>query len=123
MFVDLFVFLDSIYLTHFSNQLNDYHLLEITYQLLHEFHSVLFVEEELDLYYYLVSFYCFVSDALSGTYSFENFCAEFGYDTDSRTAEKTWKACKRSFDKFWNLTGYSLDMMYDFINELSEVAA
>lgn len=25
--------------------------------------------------------------------SFEDFCSEFGYDTDSRQAEKTWKAC------------------------------
>lgn len=24
---------------------------------------------------------------------FEDFCNEFGYDTDSRNAEKTWKAC------------------------------
>lgn len=78
------------------------------------------LESDYDL---LNAFYCFISDALSGTHSFENFCSEFGYDIDSRTAEKTWKACKRSFDKFWNLTGYSLDMMYDFINELSEIAA
>lgn len=27
--------------------------------------------------------------------SFEEFCSEYGYDTDSRKAEKTWKACLR----------------------------
>lgn len=78
------------------------------------------VESEYDL---LNAFYCFVSDALAGVDSFENFCSEFGYDTDSRNAEKIWKACKRSTDKFFNLTNYSLDMVYDFINELQEVAA
>ncbi len=25
--------------------------------------------------------------------SFEDFCGEYGYDTDSKKAEKTWKAC------------------------------
>ena len=76
-------------------------------------------KKEYDL---LNAFYCFLSDAISGTMSFEDFCSEFGYDIDSRRAEKTWKACKKSFNKFWNLTGYSLDMMYDFIDELSEIA-
>lgn len=75
------------------------------------------VESEYDL---LNAFYCFVSDALAGVDSFENFCSEFGYDTDSRNAEKIWKACKRSTDKFFNLTNYSLDMVYDFINELQD---
>ena len=27
--------------------------------------------------------------------SFEDFCDEFGYDTDSRKAEKTYKACRK----------------------------
>ena len=29
--------------------------------------------------------------------SFENFCPEFGYDSDSRTAERTYKAVKEEF--------------------------
>lgn len=77
------------------------------------------VESEYDL---LNAFYCFVSDALAGVDSFENFCSEFGYDTDSRNAEKIWRACKRSTNKFFNLTGYSLDMVYDLVNDLQEVA-
>ena len=28
----------------------------------------------------------------SGPGSFEDFCSEFGYDNDSRSAEKTWKS-------------------------------
>ncbi len=30
--------------------------------------------------------------------SFEDFCGEFGYDTDSRKAEKTYKAVKREWE-------------------------
>lgn len=77
-------------------------------------------EKEYDV---LNAFYCFVSDALSGLESFDNFCGEFGYDTDSRKAEKIYKACKRAYAKFERVSGYSDDEMYDFINELSEIAA
>ena len=35
-----------------------------------------------------------VRDAEAGAQSFEDFCADLGYDTDSRKAEKTWQACK-----------------------------
>lgn len=77
-------------------------------------------ESEYDV---LNAFYCFVSDALSGLESFESFCGEFGYDTDSRKAEKIYKACKRDYAKFERVSGFSDDEMYDFINELSEIAA
>lgn len=43
--------------------------------------------------------YCFLSDALAGENSFEDFCSEFGYDTDSRKAEKIYKACEKSAEK------------------------
>lgn len=36
---------------------------------------------------------CLVSDVHSGEQSFEDFCSDLGYDTDSRRAEKTWKTC------------------------------
>lgn len=29
--------------------------------------------------------------------SFEDFCSNYGYDTDSRSAEKTYRACKEQF--------------------------
>jgi len=46
-------------------------------------------------YNILNAFYCFVSDAVSGSESFEDFCSNFGYDTDSRTAEKnSWQMQK-----------------------------
>lgn len=39
---------------------------------------------------------CLATDYYSGDMSFEEFCAEFGNDEDSRKAEQTWKACQRN---------------------------
>lgn len=74
------------------------------------------LETEYDV---LNAFYCFVGDAISGNMDFSEFCREFGYDEDSRTAEKTWKACKRSAGKMKRI--YDGDI-YDLSNELQEVA-
>ena len=68
-------------------------------------------------YEVLNAFNCFVGDALSGKMDFNEFCSEFGYDNDSRTAERTWKACKRSATKLERV--YDGDM-YDLANELGE---
>lgn len=38
--------------------------------------------------------YCAVSDARSGDMEFNDFCAEFGYNTDSIKAHEAWKACR-----------------------------
>ena len=35
------------------------------------------------------------SDAARLSGCFEDWCADYGYDTDSRRAERTWKACQR----------------------------
>ena len=45
------------------------------------------------------AFWSFVQDAICGDLPFDDFCAEFGYDTDSRKAERTWRACKRAAEK------------------------
>jgi len=37
---------------------------------------------------------CLLSDANCAENTFEDFCSELGYDTDSRKAEATFKACK-----------------------------
>lgn len=64
--------------------------------------------------------YCFVSDARSGLESFDDFCSEFGYDTDSRSAEKIHKLCTKSADKAYKL-GIETDQQFcDLINELNE---
>lgn len=47
--------------------------------------------------------------------SFENFCGDFGYDTDSRKAERTYNAvCKEweNVDKLW----------HDVLDKLQEIA-
>ena len=36
-----------------------------------------------------------LSDSYAGSLSFEDFCEEFGYDTDSRRAYATWEDCER----------------------------
>jgi hypothetical protein len=37
-----------------------------------------------------------LSDAQAGDESFEDFCGNFGYDTDSRKTERTYRACQRT---------------------------
>ena len=46
--------------------------------------------------------------------SFSNFCADFGYDTDSRKAEKTYLAV---LDEYKHV----MSMFHDIIDELDEI--
>lgn len=46
---------------------------------------------------------CFLLDAMSGEYSFADFCSEYGYDQDSRAAKKTHKSCVKAAEKFRKL--------------------
>ena len=49
---------------------------------------------------------CFLSDALMGDDTFEEFCGACGYyDEDSRAAEKVWKACKQAAKKLERVAG------------------
>lgn len=64
-------------------------------------------------------FYCLVSDGIAGDQSFEDFCTDLGYDTDSRSARKTWKACGKQAEKLGKI--YDGDV-YDLCNELNEIA-
>lgn len=61
--------------------------------------------------------YCFVSDACSAKDSFGGFCSEFGYDTDSRRAEKIYKACERSLAAYNRIC--SVDI-YDMVNSAND---
>lgn len=65
----------------------------------------------------LSAFECFMNDVVSGKNSFEEFCSEFGYDEDSRSAEKTWKACKKSAEKLEKI--YDGDV-YELANDVRE---
>ena len=66
-----------------------------------------------------VALHCFLSDAQSGLWSFEDFCGEFGYDYDSREAYKTWVACKRAGEKLASL-GIDVDELAEKMEEEEE---
>lgn len=57
--------------------------------------------------------YCLCSDARAGELDFDDFCSEFGYDSDSRKAERIWQACKDACIKARVLFGADFD---DFAN-------
>lgn len=51
--------------------------------------------------------YCVISDAqgVNNSRSFEDWCGDYGYDSDSRTAERTYKQCTKQSDKLQALLG------------------
>jgi hypothetical protein len=55
---------------------------------------------------------CLASDAagVESAGSFEDWCSEYGYDTDSRKAHKTFKACEHEATRLKNFLG---DDLYD----------
>ncbi len=63
------------------------------------------------------AFYCFVSDACSGKLTFNDFCSEFGYDNDSRNAERIYKSCEKSFNKLGKITDVDI---YELVTELQD---
>ena len=48
--------------------------------------------------------------------NFENFCSDFGYDTDSKKAEKTYLAVK---DEYLNVTRLFTDSEIEILNEIN----
>ena len=64
--------------------------------------------------------YCFISDANSGFMIFNDFCDNFGYDIDSRLAEKIHKSCKKATNKLFILGMQSENQICDLLNELNE---
>jgi hypothetical protein len=50
---------------------------------------------------------CLASDAsfVVNSRSFEDWCADLGYDTDSRKAEKTFKTCERQAERLQKFLG------------------
>jgi hypothetical protein len=63
------------------------------------------------------AFRAFISDAESATESFADFCGNFGYNEDSRRAEKTYKACKKSLKKL-NALGITESDLYNILEAL-----
>lgn len=59
---------------------------------------------------------CLVSDAQSydNANDFEDWCSEYGYDTDSRKAERTWRAVKKQAEQLKRTVG---DKAYEALKE------
>jgi hypothetical protein len=58
---------------------------------------------------------CLADDAamIENARDFNDFCAELGYDTDSRQAERTYKACQQQTDRLKSLFGHAYhDLLY-----------
>lgn len=65
--------------------------------------------------------YCFVSDALAGEMSLDEFCSEFGYNGSEMKVSQivaTHEGCKTNANKVRALIGDA--DIYDLINDLSE---
>lgn len=48
---------------------------------------------------------CLALDASGADQSFEDWCADYGYDTDSRSAERTWRAVRKQTATFRSFFG------------------
>lgn len=48
---------------------------------------------------------CIASDASSGDEDFDSWCANYGYDTDSRSAYATWEAVRAQTDELRRFLG------------------
>ncbi len=66
------------------------------------------------------AFKAVVEDAISGTMEFEDFCSEYGYDEDSRRAEKIHNECKKTLIKVVEL-GFNQSDLSDVVNNFSEL--
>lgn len=52
---------------------------------------------------------CLALDAQMGDQTFEDFAADFGYDTDSRKAYATWEACRTLLEDLRAVFGTHLE--------------
>lgn len=68
----------------------------------------------------LYAFRCWVEDGIAGDQSFADFCADYGYDTDSMSAHQTWKVCRDASRRLAALFHAEPDA-HDIIRELSEM--
>lgn len=60
---------------------------------------------------------CLALDAGSTNQSFESWCADLGYDSDSRRAEATYKACQRNAVRLTRLLGNDLDVIAEIVRD------
>jgi len=63
--------------------------------------------------------HCLFSDAESVAYSsFEEWCDDFGFDTYSKKAERTYIACKSVLADLYDLFGSDYDTMRDALHDM-----
>ncbi len=62
---------------------------------------------------------CIILDTCWGIKSFKEFCSEFGYDEDSRSAEITYQELLKSQDKILKL-GFTDDELFTLTNALND---
>ena len=61
--------------------------------------------------------YAIHSDSFCSDQSFEDFCCELGYDTDSISDKKTWEACRDNMFKFCNLASDLTDQLQEIFQD------
>ena len=66
---------------------------------------------------------CLLSDESSADQSFEEWCSDYGYDTDSRQAERTYKAVRSKSKKLRRLLGGNLAGILAVVDYDTELAA
>lgn len=60
-----------------------------------------------------------LGDAIAGSYSYEDFISEFGYDPEDRNSKKIYKAVQNALDKIMKLR-LSLDEIFELSSWLRE---
>jgi hypothetical protein len=65
------------------------------------------------------AFRSFIEDAIAGDMTFDDFCGNFGYDTDSRSAERIYKLCKKALTKAHDLR-LNYDDLCEIVNDIDE---
>jgi len=58
------------------------------------------------------------SDAMNTEETFENWCAEYGYDSDSRKAEATYNACKSQTAELQRIMGATFNVLMEDVEGL-----
>ncbi len=74
------------------------------------------IQNEDDLFNAL---HCFISEGLSGLLSFEDFCLELGYDSDSISDKKVHDSCVESYQKLIDVFGSeeTMEIVYGYVTE------
>lgn len=66
---------------------------------------------------------CLFSDADAADSTFEDFCDDFGYDTDSRRAEHTYRLCQQTAIRLRHLFGSDFEAVRQYAADLEDAAS